>query len=147
MQLIDLEHALAEALKTGQLGVPVSLRIMAVTPQTGIELPRVIAQFAPLIRLISQESSGKVQARQHPSGQQLSVLWTDSQGRTVSITVASASTARPSLGVLVVGNHGITQLNGGEAWEGFGSPVESPLWEKEITESLKRGTSIVVGDS
>lgn len=147
MKLIDLEHALHEVLKTGQLGTPVALRILVATPQTEIDPFRFVGRFAPLIRAVSEVTRGKIQARRHPSGRQLSIVWNDAQGRTVSLTIVSTPDIGQSLRVLVVGNHGITQLNGGEAWNEDLTSDTIPLWEKEIAESLKQGTSIAVGDS
>jgi len=82
------------------------------------------------------------------SGQQCSVLWTDPSGRTVFLSLVSVPQSRPSLSVLLVGNHGITRLSGGEFWDGNDAfSAENPLWREEIRESLQRGTSIRVGSS
>lgn len=147
MKLIDLEHALNDLLQTGQLGTPVALRILVATPQTPTEPSHLIGLFAPMIRLIADETRGRIQARQHPSGKQLSVLWMDARGRTVSLTVVSTPETQRNLQVLVIGNQGISQLDGGEAWDDTFTNADSPLWERELAESLKRGTTITVGDA
>jgi hypothetical protein len=144
MILADLERTLSSVLASGQLGTPVAVRIHATLPDAGGDPLEVLGLFRPLIRLVSGDAGGRVQAQKHSSGKQATVLWTDADGRTVFLSVVSIPNAPQSLHVLLVGNHGITQLSGGDLWN---EPVHaniSPLWPEEIRESLKTGTSIEV---
>jgi hypothetical protein len=144
MTLSDLERAAREVLATGDIGTPVALRIHAAIPGFAGDAANALGIFEPLLRLISDESNGKVQARKHPSGKHLTVLWTDDRGRTVFITLTTNTPARQDLQVLLIGNHGITQLTGAEAWQEDIPPAKIPLWGQEIAQSLKQGTSIQV---
>ncbi len=147
MTLSELERSLAGVLKSGQLGIPVALRIHASLPGCGNDLTDALGLFGPLIRLVSEEASGQLQAMQHSSGRQLSVLWTAANGRTVFLSLVSVPQAKQSLQALVVGNHGIAKLTGEAAWNEPDSPSKSALWQAEIHESLNRGTSIAVESS
>jgi hypothetical protein len=147
MTLGDLEHTLGSVLKSGQIGSPVALRIHATLPEGDLELRKVIGVFTTLIRLVADDSQGQLRARQHPSGRQVSVLWNDVNGRTVFISVMSAPMAQQGLQVLVVGNHGIARLSGGELWNVPNLEEEPPHWREAIDESLKRGTSVAVKTS
>lgn len=144
MTLTEIEHAIRQVLNTGQLGNSVSLRIHAAVPDAAGEAAGLVGVFAPLIRLIADDTQGRVQARQHPSGRQISVLWTDDRGRTALVTLTAAPKTMQSLQVMIVGNHGITRLTGGDEWDEPLSPGERPLWKDEIAESVNQGTSIRV---
>ncbi len=147
MTLAELEHTLGALLDSKQLGTPVALRIHAVLPEFAGELRNIIGYFDPLLRRVADVSAGKLTARQHPGGQQISVLWTDARGRTAMVTLTSVPNARQSLNVLVLGNHGVTQLSGGDLWNEAITGEEPALWSEEIAQSLKTGTSITVGVS
>ena len=134
-------------LDSEQLGTPVALRIHAGLPLSNAEPAAMAGILLPLIRLVADETGGQILARQNAGGGQVSVLWTAPNGRTVFLTLVSTPTVRQSLQVLVVGNHGITRLTGGELWEEKLTPAQTPIWKTEIAESLKRGTSIAVNSS
>jgi hypothetical protein len=141
---LDLERAIKSELETGRLGVPVAMRIHATLPMTAPGMWGVPAFFRPLLSLMGDLRSGQVQAKQHASAKECTVLWTEDSGKSVFLTLATSAKLKQSLHVLLFGNHGMTQLHGGEAWSDSVT-LESPfLWEREIQESLKKGTSIPV---
>ena len=143
MNLADLQRTLENVLATGKLGTPVALRIHAAVPD--VNPLKVLGVFSPLVGLICNDSRGKLQAQSHSSGGQLSVLWTDAQGRSVLISAVSVPKCRQNMHILLIGNHGVTRLSGGELWSEPLSADQSCPWEEEIRESLKTGTSIAVG--
>ena len=145
MLLADVECSLDSVLRSNRIGTPVALRIYALLPDFRGDLRNAIGCFAPLIQRVSNVSAGKLLARAHPGGKQVSVLWMDAEGRSAFISVTSVPKAPQSLRVLLAGNHGVMQLSGGELWNEPVSGEESPLWSEEITKSLKTGTSIPVG--
>jgi hypothetical protein len=138
---------LSSVLKSGQIGSPVALRIHATLPEGDLELLKVIGLFTTLVRLVADDTQGKLHARQHPSGQQVSVLWNDVNGRTVFLSLMSAPMAQQGLQVLIVGNHGIARLSGGELWNVPNLEDVASPWREAIDESLKRGTSVAVKTS
>jgi hypothetical protein len=143
MQLVDLERTLKTELETGRLGEPVALRIHAVLPSNDniFSWP---GSFRPLLALMGDISSGYIHVQRHASHRQCAILWTTDTGKSVFLTWACPVKAKPSLHVLLLGNHGIMQLHGGETWSEVIAPKAPSLWEKEIQESLRTGTSIPV---
>lgn len=141
MKLADLERALKAEIDNGRLGEPVALRIHAVA-RWDKDLLDGLGNFRPLLILMGDISSGHVHARRHSSLQQCAILWTTDTGKSVLLTLGRSRSAKQSLHLLLIGNHGMTQLQGGEDWSDVFSPNAPSLWEKEIQESLRRGTSI-----
>jgi hypothetical protein len=142
MKLADLERALKAELDTGRLGDPVALRIHATFPKVQGDIFRVVGFFRPLLSLMGNVDGGEVHAKSHPTGKECAILWTDESGITVFLTLASGTKTKQSLHLLLIGNHGMTELHGGDAWSDAISSNLSSLWEKEIQESLQEGTSI-----
>lgn len=142
MNLLDFERALESEVKTGRLGVPVALRIHAMIPGINGDILGSLGLFRPLFSLIGNLGRGHVQAKQHPSGQQLTVLWTEESGKTVFLTLATSAKMKQALHLLLIGSHGMAQLEGGEAWCDTLTGELPPIWEKEIQESLQKRTSI-----
>ncbi len=145
MTLADLERALGDVLDSEQLGTPVALRIIAGLATPNVEPSTMAGMFLPLIRLVAGETGGHIWARQNAGGGQASVLWTAPNGRSVFLTLITNPAVRQRLQVLVVGNHGITRLAGGDAWNENFPPHPTPIWKTEIAESLNTRTSIPVG--
>lgn len=144
MKLADLERSLESEIKTGRLGVPVALRIHAAMPTTLGDILSVLGFSRPLFSLIGDINRGTVQAKRHPSGKQATVLWTEATGKTVFMTLVATANTKPALNVFLIGNHGMTQLEGAEDWCDDISGEFPAVWEKEIQESLRKGTSIPV---
>jgi hypothetical protein len=142
MQLADLERALKAELETGRLGIPVALRIHATLSTTTPGIWGSLGCFGPLLALMGEIHSGEVHAKQHPSGKECAVLWTADSGKTVFLTLATSAKSKQTLHLLLIGNHGTTQLKGGDAWSDSLPEKPKPLWEQEIQESLRKGTSI-----
>jgi hypothetical protein len=144
MQLADLQRALDSEVKTGKLGVPVALRIHATMPLGEGDIHAALGFFRPFFSLLGNSQKGDVQAKRHPSGQQLAILWTEETRKTAFLTLACSPNMKRGLHLLLIGNHGMTQLQGGEAWSDSLSGEIPGLWEHEIQESLRKGTSIPV---
>lgn len=144
MKLADLERALKTELETGRLGVPVALRIHATLPAIEGNVFRMLGFFRRLLSLMGNVDRGQVQAESHPHAKAGAILWTEESGVTVFLTLASGARMQQSLHLQLIGNHGMTQLHGGEAWSDSVTANPPTLWEREIQESLRKGTSIPV---
>ena len=142
MQLADAERALRAELDSNRLGVPVALRIHAMLPAVDRDILDAIGFFRPFLSLIGDITRGTIQAKRHASGKQCTILWTAETGKTAFLTLIQSPDVRQSLHVLMIGNHGAMQLQGGETWNDALSDFSPLLWEKEIQESLRNGTSI-----
>ncbi|MCA9040389.1 MAG: hypothetical protein KDA65_08590 [Planctomycetaceae bacterium] len=110
----DLMVALKQALKSGQIGQPVSVRFRLVAPSEFIppainELMQLISNYLPGFEA-SQANGGRFRLQSHPSGLQTNVLILSNHGPSVSLTWVPATQQPTSLKLLVIGNHGVIRL-------------------------------------
>lgn len=147
LTLTDVERAMRDVLKAGQLGTPVALRIHVTLPVESADAGMVAGYFASLIEQVANIKAGRIQAQQHSSGRQASLLWTDERGVTVFLTFLFDQPLHKSIRVLLIGQHGISQLVGDSQWQEIFEGDGPALWMQEIRESLQSGTSIAVKSS
>lgn len=112
MTFTDLRHTLQNVVDTGKLGTPVSMRVHLQLPgkqgDASAALSSVLAMLAPCLN----EEPAELQSRRHARHAQTSVLLQTPGGKTVFVTIGFGSANQTSLNLLVVGNHGIAQLEG-----------------------------------
>lgn len=151
MTFDDLNRALAEALATGQIGTPVSLRVHFQVPDSAADLAAMVAAVMRLSQPVFRERPSTLAAREHPHGRQWNVLVGYPGGATAFVTAGCGSARQPSLRLLLVGNHGIVRLEGPDQFEDdlfsphAGSDVEQ--WRSAVTASVARGGVVELRNS
>ena len=136
MTLDDIQGALSDAMQTGKLGTPVAARVhLLVDGEVNIAgaVERIAAMLSPCFELPSET----VRARRHASGRVSSLLMQTGNGRTIFISIGQ--TDRPALHLLVVGNHGVLRLEGGDCLEPVSFDRTENEWSAQIAESCESG--------
>lgn len=116
MQLDELSRALKQVAHSGQVGTPVALRLSAVANWPAVELADRAHTLLELAAGVLDDSPAQVSHVHDARETSCSLLARMSRGGTASVTVTRAATT--ALAALLVGNHGIAQLHGGEEWTG-----------------------------
>ncbi|HUG90850.1 MAG TPA: hypothetical protein VML55_08460 [Planctomycetaceae bacterium] len=130
MTLDDLARALDGAVAAGRIGTPVALRVHAVLPAGG----DLVAALAALMRRLAEPlfgPPGRLTARRDADERQLHALASYPSGPTVLVTLAATRSRDPSLELLVVGNHGVIRLEGGECFAGLPPSADAGAAEVE----------------
>lgn len=112
MTLSELETAVWQALETGQVGVPLSLKVWLHRPGGTLEvaecLVHLIERFVPMLR----DAPATLLATGRDDGGYSQILLTSRLGRTALFLVSTPSAGVQRVQLLLVGNHGILQLSG-----------------------------------
>ncbi len=106
----ELERALAETVATQKLGTIVSLRVHLQQSSDDAEVHRSLAALLSMVQPTLDMSAGKLCAQCDETGRQLSVLVENTAGRTLFATICQAGIDRPTINLILVGNHGIARL-------------------------------------
>ncbi len=140
MNFQELEHALSETLRVGDVGVPVALRVNC---QFGDRSVNVVEGALVASRLaemaFSDVKPARLHARATSDNRQLTVLASYPLGQTLFLTTTAIDGARSEVDLLLIGNHGIIRLEGGELFEPESSDAstsESARWKIAIEQSL-----------
>jgi hypothetical protein len=116
MTLSELETAVWQALETGQIGVPLSLKVWLHRPEGDLEvaenLAHLIERFVPMLR----DVPSMLLATGADDGGYLQILLTGRVGRTALFIGSTAHKGGPHVRLLLVGNHGILELSGDSPW-------------------------------
>ncbi|MBW3543757.1 MAG: hypothetical protein KY476_26210 [Planctomycetes bacterium] len=141
MTFDDLKAAIDKVLSAGRIGTPVSVRVHvqiaradAVPPYGGLAAAMRLAD-----RVFDAEPC-EVTARRADGTVHLNVLAGYPRGRTALVSIAFAADADPRLDLLVIGNHGIARLEGGELFDGLCAAddhMQSPFWQQLVEQSLR----------
>lgn len=147
MNFEELRHSLLETIRTGDIGVPVALRV---TSQFGNRAINVIdgaiaaAQLA--VVAFSEERPSRLHARKAADDRQLTLLVEYPLGQTFFLTTTAIDGSPSALDLLLIGNHGIVRLEGGELFEPVASPPPvSEEWRKAIESSLHSNQAVPFG--
>lgn len=136
MTLDEIQGALSDAMQTGKLGTPVAARVhLLVDGEVDIAgaVERIVSMLAPCF----EQPPTTVRARRHTTRRFTSLLLQSGNGRTIFITLGHAN--RPAFHLLVVGNHGILRLEGGELFETTQFKKTPSELSSRIAESLETG--------
>jgi hypothetical protein len=144
MTLTELRAALAQAVATGKLGTPVSARVHVQLAESECDLPSVLGGVLRMLSPAFDEPPARIRARKHASAPQWNLLLRTTTGRTIFITVGCGSRATAALDLLVVGNHGIVQLQGGDAFEWEPQEEPRPAWMSQVDEAIATGREIAL---
>jgi len=117
----EIKAALAEAVQTGKLGVPVSARVHLQlaedassdeSPPTEKDWEALRSAVVELFSVCWNEAPETIHVRQHPTGRQHNTLLQTASGNTVCITIGRGCARQSTLHLLVLGNHGVVRLDG-----------------------------------
>jgi hypothetical protein len=146
MTIDELRNALRQALETGKIGVPVSLRLHCQLADREVDLVSALAAVLPLAEDCFSTAPVSLAATQDAGQRQLNVMLQYAAGSTVFVTVGRGSAVRNRLHLLVVGNHGVVRLEGADAFDAgnVGTTADSQRWRAPVAESLKRREAVSV---
>lgn len=150
MTLDDMNAALSEALATGRIGVPVSIRLHVQLPEPDADLARVLATIMRVAATVFSGQPERLTARQDADRRQCNVLVQHAGGPTTFVTLGRGSVTRPSLHLLVAGNHGVIRLEGCELFDGSAArqPAAEPdvdRWRGAVAASIASGAAVDLG--
>jgi len=114
MNLEQLRSALKQALATGRAGQPVALRLHLQTGTAAATTEQLLACLMPVVSDVFGDEPQRVLARSATDSGQLNLLLEYEQGATVLVSVVALGQSRPCLHVILIGNHGVIRLEGGE---------------------------------
>lgn len=110
----EIHHALTAAIATGKIGTPVSVRVHLQLPETRADFDAAIDAIVATTKPALHETMQTLQSRVNAEGNQWNVLLRSANGRSLFVTLGRGSAREPRLELLVVGNHGVIRLEGGD---------------------------------
>lgn len=144
MNLTELKSALAQAVATGKLGTPVSARVHVQLAEAACDLPAVVGGVLQMLSPAFDEPPARVRARKHPDTGQWNVLLQTATGKTLFVTIGCGSRPVASLELFVLGNHGIIQLQGGDAFAWEPRDERTVAWTNAVDEASATGREVAV---
>ncbi len=117
MTLDDLHKTLTDALATGKIGTPVSLRLHLQLVDPSADLAGSMATVMRIAEAVFDIPTATLSAQRDAGERQLNVLIESASGQTVSLTIGRGCTDTSKLDLLLVGNHGIVRLGGTEHFD------------------------------
>ncbi len=143
MTVTDLTRTLEQALATGRAGTPVAVRWHLVdrVDASADAASAAVERFAALGALsecLLRQPPASLVASANPSGRHLQVLIRFQSGATGVVTVALVPDGQTRLELLLVGNHGIVRLEGGEQFDtaSLPKPPVADAWIRACRQSL-----------
>lgn len=142
----DLSRAVTAALETGKIGTPVAMRLYVRCADDSIDPAAVLNAAASLAGAIFSASPQNLTARFSEDRRQLNVLLGYADGQTLLLSVIG-DVAGDGCDLLLIGNHGIVRLEGGELFDAVEPDSVSPdgetdRWQQLIAQSLATGEVI-----
>ncbi|MEX1229505.1 MAG: hypothetical protein WEB58_04655 [Planctomycetaceae bacterium] len=143
----SLQRSVEQTVRDGRLGTIVSLRVLMSAGDRPIEQ---LAGWLTWSETVFGCETGKVFASTDRGGRQLSVLVSLSSGATLSLTAITyppaSDTPAHTLQLLLIGQHGIARLQGGDDIDPTLSPTidSSSKWMKAIEQSVRSQTAVEV---
>jgi hypothetical protein len=137
MTFDDLRDTLATALATEKIGTPVALRLHVNLAELSFEPAALLATVASWAESIFRASPAKLTARCTGDDRQYNVLLNYAAGQTLLLNIVRGSTT-DSLQLLLVGNHGVVRLEGGELFDPTGMQPADEIqhWKRPLARSL-----------
>jgi hypothetical protein len=146
MDLTQLRNALGQAVTTGKLGTPVSARVHVQFAEAACELPAVIGGVLRVLSPAFDEPPARVRARKHAGAEQWNLLLQTATGRSIFLTIGCGSATTSSLDLLIIGNHGIAQLQGGDDFDWQPETAPEIDWPAAIDEAIATGREVALAE-
>lgn len=146
MTLSELETSVRQALETGHIGVPLSLKVWLHRPGGSAEaaecLVRLIQRFVPMLR----DAPTTLLATRIHDQTCSQILLTGRLGRTALLLVSTPPAGAARVQLLMVGNHGILELSGDSSLsdEPLVVSPDTAAWRDAIEASHRTGQSVDV---
>ncbi|MFQ5730658.1 MAG: hypothetical protein ACE5KM_01760 [Planctomycetaceae bacterium] len=106
----DIRRTLQNVIDTGKLGTPVSIRVHLQLPGPDGNPTALLDQILEMLQPCLDEFPAELHSRRHRNHSQTNVLLRTPTGKTVFVTIGFGSAEEAMLHLLVVGNHGMAQL-------------------------------------
>jgi len=117
MRLQDLSNTLKQAHQTQQIGEAVSFRAHLQLSNATSEVDQSIAAIMSLAGVCFDIDEIESATQSSHKGRQTTMLGTTKAGRSVMITVGAGSAKIAQFHLLVLGNHGSIELDGGHLFD------------------------------
>jgi hypothetical protein len=144
----ELSQSLLDTIRTGDIGVPVALRVTSQFGNRSVSvIDGAVAATQLAVAAFSEEKPKRLHARAAADDFQLTLLVEYPLGQTFFLTTTAIDGARSAIDLLLIGNHGIVRLEGGELFD----PVEGPApgrgeeWKAAIESSLRSNQAVDFG--
>lgn len=145
MTFQSLFATVRDAVATGKIGTPVSLRLHADFPDASMDLGAVVDTIMTETGPLFPAARWTVMAKRNASGRQLTALLQNDAGRTVFVTLNCGGTRAARLSLLVIGNHGVLRLEGGDEIDGsFVESAPDASWRSAIEATIAQKVAVVV---
>jgi len=113
----ELNQTIQTALDSGKIGTPVCLRASVQLNKGGPEPIVVLAACTRMAEALFEVQPAKLTARQTPDASQLNLIVEFAAGQTLSLSIGRGAVNDPDTNLLLIGNHGIIRLEGGDTLE------------------------------
>ncbi|MCC7418815.1 MAG: hypothetical protein IT428_00905 [Planctomycetaceae bacterium] len=146
MTLSEFETAVSQALETGQVGVPLSLKVWIHRPGGGLEvaesLARLIERFVPMLR----DAPATLLSTGADDGSHWQILLTGRLGRTALFLLSTSPASVARVQLLLIGNHGVLQLSGDSSLsdEPLAVSPQAGAWREAMEASRRTGQCVDV---
>ena len=117
MRLQDLINTLKQAHATQQIGETVSFRAHLQLSEASCELEASLNAILSLAGVCFDTDDINAKQQLSAEGRQVTMLGTTKAGRSVMITVGAGSAKSGQFQLLVLGNHGSIELDGGHLFD------------------------------
>ncbi|MBM82584.1 MAG: hypothetical protein CMJ78_18625 [Planctomycetaceae bacterium] len=117
MRLDDLKRTLEEARDSQQIGEAVSLRVHLQLSAADANVAESCAAILDLASTCFDAEGLNTTIQESNDGRQISLLGQTSNGRSVFVTVGAGAAKSAYISLLLVGNHGTVELNGGHRFD------------------------------
>jgi hypothetical protein len=137
----DIRHAITNAIESGKIGQPVSIRIHLQRADNEQTPSSLIEILLTLVESAIGSRPATLMAQSEDSARQLSLLFQYHSGQTAFLTAGAGQANQPSFHLVLVGNHGIVCLQGTDVLEIVESsqpenrPAILPLIEQSLSQS------------
>ena len=143
MTFDDLQNTLATAIATDKIGTPVALRLHVNLADLSVEPAALLAAVASWAESIFSASPAKLTARCTGDDRQHNLLLNYAGGQTLLLNIVSGST-NDSLQLLLIGNHGVVRLEGGELFDPTAMLPADDVddWKRPLARSLAEKATV-----
>ena len=144
MTIDELRQTLLEARSTGKIGTPVALRVHVQLQDRQANFSIAVAAVMQLAKSVLEATPIELTARSDIDRRQLNVLFRYAGGQTVLVTLGRGAVSAASLQLLLVGNHGVVRLAGGDGFDerSLTAGDDVDRWNSWIDNSLSRGATV-----